>query len=191
MRLKSIIIISLLFVVTVGLDSSFGQTKGKVDNAASKDSAIVALAGEFRTVFANLLWIKAEHYHHEFESHNADWTKDADLLGMDRLVTKLDPHFEEAYAAAAVMLIANHKTKEARNLLEEGVTNNPNSMMLHDQFGTVLARHMKDYKASLFHLKRAYCLANNDWDRTRLKRLMKTVEEMSKTKSSCASSSHA
>jgi hypothetical protein len=62
-------------------------------------------------------------------------------------------------------------------------------MMLHDEFGTLLARHMKDYPAALYHLKRAYCLADDDFDRTRLKRLIKTVEEMVKAKPAGASSS--
>jgi tetratricopeptide (TPR) repeat protein len=147
---------------------------------AGKDSAVTVLAGEFRTVFANLLWIKAENYHHEYIVHNKDWTKNEDVLGLDMLITKLDPHFEEAYASGAVMMIGQNKIKEADNYLEEGVTNNPNSMMLHDEYGTFLARYMQDYKDSLFHLKRAYLLASDDWDKNRLKRLIKTVEGFSR-----------
>ena len=36
-------------------------------------SAVYKLAGEFRTVFANLLWIKADKYHHEFIQHDPNW----------------------------------------------------------------------------------------------------------------------
>lgn len=177
MRVMTALLIISLFFGLAMLDTSMAKTRPvkQVDN-----SALTALAGEFRTVFANLLWIKAEHYHHEFIIHEPDWTKNSDVLGLDRLITRLDPHFEEAYAAGSQMLVGMNRLKEARAFLEEGVTNNPNSMMLHDEFGTFLARHVHDYKDSLFHLKRAYCLAKDDWDRRRLKRLMKTVEEMAK-----------
>ncbi len=131
----------------------------------SGESALLALAGEFRTVFANLLWIKVDQYHHEYSAHHGDWTKNSDALGLTRIITTLDPHFDEAYATGSLMMVGMDKPRDARAYLEEGVTNNPNSLLLHDEMGTFLAVHMKDYKGSLFHLKKAYCIAKRDWVR--------------------------
>lgn len=60
--------------------------------------------------------------------------------------------------------------------------------MLHDSYGTFLARHLKDYEGALFHLKRAYLLAQDDWHKKRLMRLIKTVEGLNgdKPKASAA-----
>jgi hypothetical protein len=165
----------VLFTGIATLDTSISK---KANTPTGRDSAIIALAGEFRTVFANLLWIKAEHYHHEYTAHNDDWVNNEDLLGLDKLITKLDPHFEEAYASGARMLIEKNKLTEAKAFLEEGITNNPNSLMLHDEMGTFLARHLHEYRQGLFHLKRAYILSEDKWDKERLGRLMKTVENL-------------
>lgn len=178
MRIITIALMLALFSGLAILDTSVEETRPA---PAGGDSAVTVLAGEFRTVFANMLWIKAENYHHEYIVNNKDWTKNDDVLGLDRIITKLDPHFEEAYAAGSMMLIGQNKMKEAKNYMEEGITNNPNSMMLHDEYGTFLARHLKDYKGSLFHLRRAYLLAPDDWHRKRLSRLVKTVEDLSQT----------
>ncbi|MEN6371338.1 MAG: hypothetical protein ABFD64_04920 [Armatimonadota bacterium] len=178
MRIKTIALLLVLFSGLAVLDTTVEENR---PTPVGGNSAATILAGEFRTVFANLLWIKAENYHHEYIAHNSDWTKNTDLLGLDQIITKLDPHFEEAYAAGAAMLIGQNRLKEANAYLGEGVTNNPNSMMLHDEYGTFLARYMKDYKSSLFHLRRAYLLTSDDWQRNRLSRLVKTVEGLSQT----------
>lgn len=175
MRIITIALMLMLFSGLAILDTSMMESRPK---PVGGDSAVTVLAGEFRSVFANLLWIKAENYHHEYMARNEDWTKNTDVLGLDQLITKLDPHFEEAYASGAMMLAGQDKLDEAKDFLEEGVANNPNSMMLHDSYGTFLARHLKDYEGSLFHLKRAYLLAPDDWHKNRLMRLIETVEEL-------------
>lgn len=184
MRIKGLAILLTLFCGLVYLDGAI--EKGRPATNA-KDSIETALAGEFRTVFANLLWIKVENYHHEFIEHNKDWAKNKDALGLIRIVTKLDPHFDLAYATGSRMLVDTNRLKEARAYLQEGVDNNPNSMLLHDEFGTVLARHLKDYKGSIYHLKRAYSIADDDWDKRRLMKLIHTVEKLSKPGQSSSS----
>jgi len=178
MRLRTAALVITLAAALAALDGPLERHR-PMDGA--RDSVAVALAGEFRTVFANLLWVKVEEYHDEFIAHNADWTKNTDALGLNRMITKLDPHFEEAYATGARMLLGEGKPGQARAYLDEGVTNNPNSMMLHDELGTLLACHLHDYGQALFHLKRAYILAGDDWDRRRLHRLIGTVETLSRS----------
>lgn len=177
MRIVTMALVLFLIAGLAVLDGSV--ERGRPTAAGAGDSVALALAGEFRTVFANLLWIKAEKYHHEYMAAGEDWTQNTDLLGLNRIITKLDPHFEEAYATGARMLAGEGKPKEARTYLELGVVHNPDSMMLHDELGTLLARHLKDYERAHYHLHRAYVLATDDWDRRRLRRLMKTIEDMS------------
>ena len=63
----------------------------------------------------------------------------------------------------STMLIGMNKPDEVRDYLKEGITNNPNSMMLHDELapgcnvirGTTNAR---------FYLKR-HILADDNWDK--------------------------
>lgn len=174
MRTIGVMLFLALSVGLAALDTSIERDQPYPKKKG--DSVMITLAGEFRAVFANLLWIKAERYHHEYIARDKDWTKNTDLMGLNRIITKLDPHFEEAYATGSRMLIGEGKLKEAQAYLEEAVTANPNSMMLHDEYGTMLARHIKDYPGALFHLKRAYLLATDDWDRRRLGRLIRTVE---------------
>ncbi|MBI2844902.1 MAG: hypothetical protein HYX78_16030 [Armatimonadetes bacterium] len=177
MRMRAAVLIASLLTGLVMLDMSLARGR-PVAPDRDRESIVVALAGEFRTVFANLLWIKADQYHHEFMEHNSDWTNNTDALVLDRLITRLDPHFEEAYASGARILVGMDRIGEARDYLEEGVANNPNSMMLHDEFATLLAGHLKDYEEALFHFKRAHILASDDWDRRRLSKLVDTVEQL-------------
>lgn len=161
MKAVTVVLLAVLMCGLAVLDTTMEQGRPRTPGDSS---AAVALAGEFRTVFANLLWLKLDIYHHEYIEHHGDWTKNEDALGLDRLITRLDPHFEEAYATGSVMLIGMGKPKEAVAYLEEGVTNNPNSMMLHDQMGTTLAIHMRDYNGAIYHLRRAYCIVKDDYE---------------------------
>lgn len=174
--------VALILVMLSGIAVLDTTMDGSRPKAESNGSVAMALAGQFRTVMANLLWIKLENYHHEFIAKHSDWTRNTDAMGLARLITRLDPHFPEAYATGARMLVGNDKVKEAKAYLEEGVENNPNSMMMHDELATLLARHMKDYNGALFHFNRAYILAKDDsFDRKRLRKLIHTVEDMAKS----------
>lgn len=195
MKGRTIFFLLSLSAALVMLDTTLQAAR---PGSGKKESAVVALAGEFRTVFANLLWIKLDHYHHEYAARHKDWTKNRDALGLNRMITRLDPHFVEAYATGAWMLLGMGKLKDAKSYLEEGVTSNPDSMLLHDELGTMLAVHLKDYDGSLFHLKKAYCIvkadweikklrspskkttaiADDEWDMRRLKRLIGSVERL-------------
>ena len=176
-RIKRVLLL-MLVAGTAVMDTSVSRN---ATGSKSNDSALIALAGQFRVVFANLLWIKLDNYHHEYIAHHRDWTKNSDAVGLSRMITKLDPHFEEAYASGGRMLLGLGKVKDARDYLQEGVDNNPNSMLLHDEMGTVLAVYVKDYKPALFHFRKAYELVKNDeWERNRLGKLIKSVEDLSK-----------
>jgi len=183
-----IIVLLLIMLIAVSVtEINFDKTRPVEKNS---DSVIIALAGQFRVVFANLLWIKLDQYHHEYIAHGGDWAKDTNAAALSRIITKLDPHFTEAYAAGARILLTLGKKEEARAYLQEGIDNNPDSLMLHDEMGTMLARHFGDYKNALYHFRRAYILAGDDeWQHRRLGRLIHTVESMSKPSQSSISRS--
>jgi hypothetical protein len=145
----------------------------------SGTSAAYALAGEFRAVIANLLWIKVEKYHHEFIRTNSDYRADKDILPLIKVITDLDPSFVEAYLLGGWMLsMGLHREQEGILYLKEGIQNNPDSMALSEVLGTVYARKLNQPRAALPYLRRAYQLSADDWDRKRMRRLMRSVREM-------------
>lgn len=150
---------------------------------ANRVSSVYMLAGEFRTVFANLLWIKAESYHHEFIQRNSNWTKDKELLGLINLITTLDPHFIEAYSSGAVIYInGEHKPKKAVDYLREGITNNPKSWELHQLLAIVYVRQLDDPDRALSHQKLAVKYCNDDFYKKAAIRTLNVIRRDQKEK---------
>lgn len=142
-------------------------------------SSVYALAGEFRTVFANLLWIKADHYHHEFIEHNPKWTQNKDLAGLLNLVTTLDPHFVEAYSSGALIYADGYGDNDkAVRYLREGITHNPKAWDLHRSLAILYARRIDDPERALPYARLAAKYCDDDWYRPRMHRLARTIEEM-------------
>lgn len=140
-------------------------------------SSVYMLAGEFRTVFANLLWMKAEQYHHEFIKHNPHWAENRELIGLLTLITTLDPHFPEAYATGTSIYSVGYKNnRKALNYLIEGIHNNPRSWELHRLAVIMYARHFNDPERALFHARLAVKYCDDSFYRQVMMRLLKTVE---------------
>lgn len=179
MRGSSIIIyvaMAMMLSAVCALDLSVEQARPPTPKG---ESAAYALAGEFRTVAANLLWIKADKYHHEFIGHGGNWNENKDLLPLIKLITELDPHFIEAYLTGSWMLATGlEKHDAAVRYLREGISNNPKSFELYEGLATLYARRLSDPQKSLQCFEKALYLARDDFDRKRLKRLVETVREM-------------
>ena len=144
------------------------------DNAALR--TVLAMAGQFRIVFANLLWIKVDKYHHEYIEHHGNWAENSDILPLLRMITWLDPHFIQAYQVAGFMLSGNLKRYDfARQLLAEGIRNNPRSSELHEEMGMAIIRATHNYREAYPYLARALELSTDDFDRQRLERFCHTV----------------
>jgi hypothetical protein len=144
----------------------------------SQVSGAYALAGEFRVVFANLLWIKADKYHHEFIHHNPDWTKDTDVLGMLRMITSLDPTFTEAYATGVYMYAYGQKdVPRALKYLREGLANNPKSADLNRVAAIFYARHENDPETALVYAKRSQKYTTDPHDAYVIGLLVNTLEQ--------------
>ncbi len=175
-------LIAVLAVACVLSEGLLSANAPEMDNACIDNAAlrtVMAMAGQFRIVFANLLWIKVDQYHHEYIEHHGDWTQDTDLLPLLRMITWLDPHFVQAYQVAGFMLSGRlHRYEHARQLLEEGIRNNPKSYELYEEMGMAILRARKNYREAYAYLTRALSLANDEFDRQRLQRFCTTVHRM-------------
>mgnify|MGYP005840255981 FL=1 len=146
---------------------------------ARKVSCVYLLAGEFRTVLANLLWIKADQYHHEFVRHHRKWTANQELKGLLDLVILLDPHFVEAYETQAY-IYANGcgDVPKALRIVRQGISRNPRAHELYQIAAIFYASRLKDPRSALPYARLGLKYAPDDWYRTRARRLLRTVEEM-------------
>ncbi len=167
----------LLFGAMCVMENSALDSRPETPQVA-KTSAVYALAGEFRVVFANLLWIKADKYHHEFIHQNPDWTQDSDLLGMLRMITALDPTFTEAYASGVYMYADGQKDIiAAQDYLLEGLSNNPKSADLNRTAAIFYARRLEDPRTALVYARRAQKYTTDEFDSQVVGKLIRTLEE--------------
>lgn len=180
MRSKTIVYASLLLMFSglCFMENSVESAR-PVEPADKSVSSVYALAGEFRTVFANLLWIKVDKYHHEFEEKNPDWTKNYELIGLLKMVTALDPHFVDAYEVG-VYIYANGKrdNQKALSYLLTGLAHNPREWRLHKLAALIYARKLNNPRMAERHARLALDCCDDQWERVRLKWLLKSSREM-------------
>lgn len=142
-------------------------------------SSVYMLAGEFRVVFANLLWIKVDRYHHEFIEHNPDWSQNKELIGLLKLIVMLDPHFDEAYADMAYIYTDAYKDdKKALSVLLQGLANNPRARELNEVTAIMYARRMNDPQTALAYAINAVKYGDDDFYLRRDKMLVQTIKRM-------------
>ncbi len=128
--------------------------------------ALSALGKEFRTVAANLLWIKVDKYHHEFIEKNKDWRENKDILPLIKTITALDPHFVEAYLTGSWILGPGLKNyTESVQYLKEGISHNPDAWELHSQLAILYSRYMDQHRLALKEAETALNLARTSEDR--------------------------
>lgn len=176
---KMMLTAGILFVMACLVESSMKPLPG-AGQIASKGSSIYAMAGEFRTVAANLLWIKADAYHHEFIAKNGDWTANKELIGMFRLIVDLDPHFEEAYASGMYIYIRGYQSpKSALIFLKEGISNNPKSWDLNRLAALLYAIEFQDYSTALVYAKKSFIYCNDPFNKKIIAKLILTLQEKS------------
>lgn len=126
--------------------------------------------GEIRYSLASYLWLDVEIYHHEvgattISSHIGvlDPKKVGEIIGLCRLVTKLDPHFVQAYDVGSWRLIEGlGKFKDGMSFLKEGIANNPDSDMLYDDAGLVYFFDLKDCPDAIPYLEKAVEYSGNN-----------------------------
>lgn len=179
--MKNRIIIAGLMALMVGglciLEGNVQSERPK--EPAARVSSVYMLAGEFRTVFANLLWIKADAYHHEFIEHNSNWTKDNELMGLLTLITTLDPHFVEAYSSGAYIYADGQKKPlKAINYLREGLASNPKSWELHQQLAIMYVRKLNNPAIALPHQELAVKYCEDDFNKNAARKLLGVIQRL-------------
>lgn len=177
---RNVVLITLMILLFCGMciiESS--AVKSRPAEPKDRVSSVYMLAGEFRAVFANLLWIKAEQYHHEFIENNADWTRNKELMGLIELIVHLDPTFVEAYATGAYIYADGYKNnRKALNFLRQGISNNPKAAELYKLTAIMYVRRFNDPKRAIPYAKSAIKYAEDDWYRSQYIGLLKTIEKM-------------
>lgn len=159
-------------------DASLGASARNADwyrarQESGGSPAVAQMAGQFRVVGANLLWVKVEAYHEEWEARGLDWTKNADLYPLLNAIVYLDPHFTQAYAVHATMLVYNNHEDQAIALLQQGIDNNPNNPDAFDLYkgiGLIYAVNRKQPEKGLPYLVRAFQVAEDPFDKQNLGR---------------------
>lgn len=171
------VVLLTLCVLSEGLLSAREPYAQRVSTDNTAMRAVLAMVGQFRIVFANLLWIKVDQYHHEYIEHGGDWARNTDLLPLLRTITWLDPHFVQAYQVAGFMLSGSlQRYEHAQELLAEGIRNNPKSFELYEEMGMAIIRSRKDYRKAYQYLKMALQLAPDEFHKNRLRRFCHTVQ---------------
>ncbi|MFQ3549086.1 MAG: hypothetical protein SNJ70_04995 [Armatimonadota bacterium] len=174
---------ALIFFAFVLLSSSAIIERNAVNNIhinkiSSDESSLIVLAGQFRSLFANLLWIKADNYHHEYLEENNDWTKNEEILGLMKMIVKLDPSFVEAYAVGAYIYFEGYENfDKGIAMLLEGIKHNPKDDELNRLAAIIYARHYKNYNTALKYAKVSAQYAKDDFIKKRNLRLVRTLEE--------------
>lgn len=179
MKCKLVLIglMTLLFCGMCVIENSAVGLRPK--EPANRVSSVYMLAGEFRAVFANLLWIKADQYHHEFIARNGDWTRNEELMGLIELIVHLDPSFVEAYATGAYIYADGYKNKlKASNFLLQGISNNPKAAELYKLTAIMYARRFNDPQRAIPYAKSAIQYAEDEWYREQYTGLLKTIKKM-------------
>jgi hypothetical protein len=154
------ILILLFFGMTAVTENSLVQSRPV--KPVQQESSIYALAGEFRVVFANLLWLRVEKYHHEYMHSHPDWKTNKDALGLLELITKLDPHFIQAYDIGSWMYAGGFNNyAKANRMIEDGIRTNPKSWELQRTAAVIFARQQR-YDVALRYAKQSVLNCKED-----------------------------
>ena len=179
---RKIVTAAAMFVLFAGM-CIIENSAVRARPAEPKDnaSAIYQLAGEFRTVFANLLWIKADKYHHDFIQHDPNWCNNKDLIGLFKMITALDPRFVEAYSAGTYILMNGYGNNiKAMGYLMQGIEANPRSRELNQLAAVLYAYKLKNPKRALPYAQRAVWFAEDDFYKNVTTRSLRSIERMAR-----------
>ena len=181
MNKEKLVILALLAILLSGMgvvETSMVDAR-PAQVAEDESSSICMLLGQFRTVFANLLWIKADAYHHEFIEHNRKWSENKELIGLLDMIVALDPHFVEAYGTGAYVYARGYKDDEkAFEYIRRGLVNNPKSGELNRLAALMKAKHLNDPAGAVPYARLAVRYAEDDFSRRVAEKLLHTIEEM-------------
>ena len=168
-RITAIIVVGValmagVVVLQYGIDSQKATVRG-TSASVPKDTAqsILDVLGGVRETFAAYLWVKTDNIFHGFLGE--DIASDGPIFPYFWLITRLDPHYVEAYYFASWMLCRYGKVQEGFDMALDGVRNNPDSEILQKNLADIYLFYMHDLPKAKYHLERSIKLATNDADR--------------------------
>lgn len=150
--------LATLAICAVGADWHLSrECRETADKQAPAEVAVYAnILGQFRSIAASFLWMKADTYHHEHIERNQNWAENTEIMPLLKMVTVLDPHFTQAYASAAWMLALYHnRPGPARAFLAEGIRNNPKSADLYQTMAVIAWRCDGNAESTIRYLRKA------------------------------------
>jgi tetratricopeptide (TPR) repeat protein len=154
--------IILLILISIPLQikiDSHRQELGLLGTPAPENvaSSLWRFLGGVRSSLAAFLWLKIDKIHHEYYG---DLYREQELMPLYRLVTWLDPKWEDAYFVGSYMLYLYKRSEESLLFAKEGVRMNPHSAKLRYNLGQILFL-LGRYGEAEIHLKKAVLYSND------------------------------
>ena len=97
--MKKVLIGCWFLAVLMGTVSDFWYERHFLPPAETRgrQSALIEVVGEFKTILARYLYYKMEIYHEVLEEQGMDKEKDAEVMPLLRMMTLLDPSMTDTY----------------------------------------------------------------------------------------------
>lgn len=127
----------VLLLASQALIASAAAPAAGAGAGAALGRAGFAYAGGLRVFAAAVLWNRIEPVFHDYYS-GVPLTKQTYMMPTLRMVTALDPQFEQAYYLASWLVFDTVSTEDGIDVAREGFANNPDSGMLAGNLVQVL-----------------------------------------------------
>lgn len=145
-RVAAVIAIALAVVIGAqGLAVAVTPAETRADTGEVLGKAGFAYLGGLRKFTAAILWNRIDPVFHKYYGDSPLSEQDFSLPAM-RMVTILDPQFEQAYYIASFQIASAGKVDEGVAIARNGLENNPNSGLMHANLAQLL--YIQDKKAN-------------------------------------------
>ena len=159
---KFILIIPILLIILFSFHLNSVQLKMNLVTIDTNVNLPLYLLGTVRIVIADMLWLRADLYHHSYEWRGEYWGDNENLVMLYRLITYLNPQQDKAYAQGGYHLSMNlRKPKDGMEFLQEGLKYNPNSEDIHFELGYEYFFIYNQYDKAIYHLRRTATLTDD------------------------------
>ena len=158
-RISAVLLVAVALLAGVvflqyGIDSQQATARGSTATAP-RDTAqsILDLLGGVRETLAAVLWTKTDEIWHGY--FGEDLTKEPAIFSYFWMITRLNPHYTDAYYFASWMLCRFGKPKQGFDLALEGVRNNPDSEIMQKNLADIYLFYIHDMPKAKYHLEKA------------------------------------
>lgn len=133
-----------IIAILVGTGLSYWQ-EDQFPAQQERESMLISVVGEFRTVLARYLFFKMDIFHEVMEEKRENREQDAQLMPLLRMITLLDPSMTDSYDQIVWEFQRKGELQTARAILEEGIERNPKSYQLRFR-KALMSYQEKEYK---------------------------------------------